>query len=211
MHSETLSPQTGRVLATLGQQPFVRPFYLAGGTALALQLGHRESVDLDFFQPQDFSLGTIKQSLSKLGSYILTNEESGTVDGILDEVKVTFLRYEYPLLFPLEDFQGVLLADKRDIACMKLDTVSARGSRKDFVDLFFLLKQFSLTELLKFFEQKYSGIRYNRLHLLKSLTYFDDAEENPMPKMLETFSWEELKETLIRETSSLIQTTQETR
>ncbi len=205
MHPETLSPQTGRVLATLSQQASVKPFYLAGGTALALQLGHRESVDLDFFQAKDFSLGEMKQSLSQLGKYTLTNEESGTIDGVLDEVKVTFLRYEYPLLFPLIDFQGISVADMRDIACMKLDTVSARGSRKDFVDIFFLLKQMPLVEVFELFEKKYQGIQYNRLHLLKSLTYFVDAEEDPMPKMLMDFSWEELKETLVRETTLLLQ------
>ncbi|MEI8103730.1 MAG: nucleotidyl transferase AbiEii/AbiGii toxin family protein [Candidatus Moraniibacteriota bacterium] len=192
-------------MATLSQQASVKPFYLAGGTALALQLGHRESVDLDFFQAKDFSLGEMKQSLSQLGKYTLTNEESGTIDGVLDEVKVTFLRYEYPLLFPLIDFQGISVADMRDIACMKLDTVSARGSRKDFVDIFFLLKQMPLVEVFELFEKKYQGIQYNRLHLLKSLTYFVDAEEDPMPKMLMDFSWEELKETLVRETTLLLQ------
>lgn len=204
MHTETLAPETQRVLEAVAKQLSVTDFYLAGGTALALQIGHRESVDLDFFSATDFKRETLKAALATFGRYILTNEEEGTLDGSLDDVKISFLRYEYPMLFPLISFDGIHLADIRDIACMKLDAVSSRGSKKDFIDIFFLLKQFSLDELIGFFEKKYDRIQYNKLHILKSLTYFSEAEDEPLPKMLADVSWEDVKETMRSETKKLV-------
>lgn len=204
MHPETLASETRRVLAKISEQNFIQDFYLVGGTALALYFGHRESIDLDFFSAQDFSLEKLKREISAIGQYRLTNEEIGTLDGMLDDVKLTFIRYEYPLLFPLVDFEGIKLADERDIACMKIDAVSSRGSKKDFIDLYFLLEKYSLSELLSFFEQKYSHIEYNTLHLLKSLAYFDDAEADVMPKMLKDGSWDVVKEKILEETRKLI-------
>jgi hypothetical protein len=125
------------------------------------------------------------------------------LDGVLDDVKLTFLRYEYSLLLPLIPFEGVMLADIRDIACMKLDAASSRGSKKDFIDLYFLLQQFSLEELIGFFESKYSHIEYNLMHILKSLTYFSEAENEPSPKMIIPVSWEEVKNTLVMEAKKL--------
>lgn len=204
MYPETLAPETRRVLEKISTLIFPKDFYLVGGTALALHLGHRESIDLDFFSPQDFSLEKLKKAVAVLGRYRLTNEEAGTLDGMLDDVKLTFIRYEYPLLFPFVDWQGVELADERDIACMKIDAVSSRGSKKDFVDIYFLLEKYSLAELLSFFERKYSHIEYNKLHLLKSLAYFDDAEEDVMPKMLKDVSWGTVKARVLEETRELI-------
>lgn len=204
MHPETLAPETRRVLEKISAQAFIMDFYLAGGTALALHLGHRESIDLDFFSARDFSLEKLKKGVSLIGQYQLTNEEDGTLDGMLDDVKLTFLRYEYPLLFPLTDFEGVKLADERDIACMKIDAISSRGSRKDFIDLYFLLEKYSLSDLFSFFEKKYSHIGYNKLHLLKSLAYFSDVEEDVMPKMIKDVSWDSVKEKILREIKKFI-------
>lgn len=204
MYRETLAPETRRVLEKISRQPFIRDFYLVGGTALALHIGHRESIDLDFFSADDFSLEKLKKDVSALGEYRLTNEEDGTLDGMLDDVKLTFIRYGYPLLFPLVDFDGIRLADERDIACMKIDAISSRGSKKDFVDIYFLLERHSLSELLSFFAQKYSHIEYNKLHLLKSLAYFDDAEEDMMPKMLKGASWDTVKGKILEETQKLV-------
>src|SRR3989338_1498675 len=127
MHPETLASETRRVLEKIGKQPFLSDFYLAGGTALALHLGHRESIDLDFFSEYDFSLEKLRKEMSELGRYVLVNEEPGTLDGMLENVKVTFLRYQYPLLFPLVPFLNIRIADERDIACMKIDAISSRG------------------------------------------------------------------------------------
>jgi predicted nucleotidyltransferase component of viral defense system len=203
MHEQTLAAETRALLEKIAERPFLKEFYLAGGTSLALQFGHRISVDLDFFSSSDFSLPELKEILPEIGKYELTNEEPGTLDGILDEVKLTFLRYPYPLLFPLIEYKGIRMADLRDIAPMKLSAISSRGSRKDFIDLYFLLEKYHLTELVDLFEKKYAGVTYNKLHLLKSLTYFTDAEDEPMPRMLASASWEVMKARIVSEAKSL--------
>jgi predicted nucleotidyltransferase component of viral defense system len=191
MHPDILETGTERVLTKIVAAGLLDGFYMVGGTALALQYGHRKSIDLDFFLPHDFSLFELKEKIA-------------TLDGILDGVKLTFLRYPYPLLFPLIPWEGVALADPRDIGCMKIDAISARGSRKDFVDLYVLLEQYPLRDILRMFEEKYAGIHYNTLHLVKSLSYFDDAEMEPMPIMLRSLEWGVVKTKISLEAKALI-------
>jgi hypothetical protein len=92
-------------------------------------------------------------------------------------------------------------ADERDIAAMKIDAVSSRGSKKDFIDIYFLLEKYSLSDLLEIFEKKYAAIKFNRVHILKSLSYFEDAESEPMPIMLKPISWEDVKKKIVAETN----------
>ncbi|MDO8260301.1 MAG: nucleotidyl transferase AbiEii/AbiGii toxin family protein, partial [Candidatus Magasanikbacteria bacterium] len=106
---------------------------------------------------------------------------------------------KYPLLFPFVDFEKINLADERDIAAMKIDAISSRGSKKDFIDLFFLLKKYSLNELIDFFTQKYHGIEYNLLHILKSLSFFEDADLDPEPTKLVATKWEDAKREISRQ------------
>lgn len=196
MFKESISQETKLVLQKIRQSDLIGKFYLAGGTALAIQLGHRESIDLDWFCQTDFSNQEVKANLSKLGKFEVTSESEGTVNGILDNVKISFLRYQYKLLFSPVDFEEIKIADERDIAAMKIDAVSSRGSKKDFIDVFFLLKKYSLEELIEFFEKKYAEISYNKLHILKSLVYFTDADDEPMPIMLQNIDWVEVKKEL---------------
>ncbi|MBI5306105.1 nucleotidyl transferase AbiEii/AbiGii toxin family protein [Candidatus Wolfebacteria bacterium] len=204
MYSKTINKQTKRVLDKIATTSLCNQFYLAGGTALAIELGHRKSIDLDWFSKKDFLNSEIKEILSKVGVFVLNSEADGTIHGVLDKVRVSFLRYKYNLLFPLISFENIQLADERDIASMKIDAISSRGSKKDFIDLYFLLKKYSLFELIGFFGKKYSGIKYNRLHILKSLTYFSDANNEPMPKMIESLEWEEVKKHIYKETHILL-------
>ncbi len=204
MYSETINSKTKCVFEKIGGSPLVRDFYLAGGTGLALQLGHRQSIDLDWFSDQDFSNEKIKKNLALLGNFKLLSEEKGTIHGTLDEIRVSFFYYGYSLLFPLINFTNINLADERDVAAMKIDVISSRGSKKDFVDLYFLLEKYSLVELIDFFEKKYKGIEYNKLHILKSLNYFDDAESDPIPIMIREVEWEEIKDRIRAEIKKLI-------
>jgi predicted nucleotidyltransferase component of viral defense system len=199
MFSQSIDKKTKRVLEQIAGTEIAKNFYLAGGTALAIQLGHRESIDLDWFCQGDFSNGKIKEELSKIGKFKISSEEEGTIHGELNGVKVTFLRYNYGQLYPFVPFEGINLADERDIAAMKIDAISTRGSKKDFVDLYFLTETYSLSDLISVFENKFSHIEYNRLHILKSLTYFEEAEDEPMPVMLKKVSWERVKEEIIKE------------
>ncbi|MDO8474133.1 MAG: nucleotidyl transferase AbiEii/AbiGii toxin family protein [bacterium] len=204
MYKQTLGENTERVLEKIAMSGVLGQFYLAGGTALALLLGHRKSEDLDWFSAKPFSNGTIKKKLSESGMFQLTGEEEGTIHGVLDEVKISFLRYDYEMLFPFVRFESVNVAEERDIAAMKIDALSSRGSRKDFVDIYFLLQKYTLSELIGFFEKKYKNIQFNKLHILKSLVFFDDAELEPMPIMMQVVSWEEIKRKIQGETTAML-------
>lgn len=203
MFSQTIEPKTKRILDKIVSSGISAQFYLAGGTALAIHLGHRMSIDLDFFSRSDFSIEKIKKELSLLGDVVVNDQEDGTLNASLDGVKISFLRYDYAQLYPYIVFENVNLADERDIAAMKIDASSSRGSKKDFIDLYFLLEKYSLVELIVFFEKKFSDIKYNKLHILKSLVYFSDAEAEPMPMMLKEVSWQKVKEKISQEVLKL--------
>jgi len=204
MYSKTINSKTKRVLQKIGDTLLARDFYLTGGTALALQLGHRQSIDLDWFSEQDFLNEKIKKILALLGNFKLLSEEKGTIHGTLNEIRVSFFYYNYSLLFPLIKFGGIKLADERDIAAMKIDAISSRGNKKDFMDIYFLLEKYSLTELIDFFEKKYKDIEYNKLHIFKSLVYFNDAENEPMPIMIKKAEWKTVKEKIKAEVKKMI-------
>ena len=203
MYEEILKQKTKLVFNKIVKIKTIGSFYLAGGTALALQFGHRESIDLDWFSKKSFSTKLLKKELSKLGNLRIDSEEEGTLNCSLDNVKLSFFEYPYRILFPLIGYEGIKIADFKDIACMKLDAISSRGSKKDFVDLYFLLKEKSLEDFLIFFNKKYKGIEYNKLHLLKSLVYFKEAEADPMPKMIKEINWEKIKENILKKVKNI--------
>jgi len=177
-------------------QSRISTFYLAGGTALALQIGHRQSIDFDFFLTGDFNISELDDYLSTIGKFQRIAEEKNTLHGLLEGINISFIGYKYPLLEkPIED-DFIRIANLIDIACMKLSAITARGSKKDFIDLFFILKSYSLEELFKYFEKKYQLPDYEYV-LLKALVYFTDAEEDPMPVMLTKVTWEDVKEKII--------------
>lgn len=194
MYEETLSENTRIVLEKIA--PIATPFYLAGGTALALLLGHRISVDLDFFSGDVFSVSSLVLQLNALGNLKIEDQSETTFNGSLDGVKISFFQYPYPLLFPTKEYNGVHLADERDIGAMKVQAISGRGSKKDFVDLFVLLKKYSLQELFDFFHKKYAKFNYNKLHIFKSLSYFYDADTDPEPVYIHPISWIEVKKVI---------------
>ena len=197
MYEKVINAKTKRVLESLDKIEIIKNFYLAGGTALALQLGHRKSIDLDLFSRKDFSTEELKTILSQMGRLKIYSEEERTLNANLNGVKISFFGYKYKMLFPLVKYgKNLKLANIRDIVCMKVDAISNRGSKKDFIDFYFLLKEYSLKEVLSFFDKKYQEIEYSHLHILKSLIYFQDAEDDPMPLMLKGADWDEVKKEL---------------
>ena len=171
---------------------------------MALQLGHRVSYDLDFFTPKTFNEERIIQNLSDLGNLKIDQRTEQTILGILNNVKVSFFFYRYSLLFNPLVWQGIRLADLRDVACMKIDAVQSRGTKRDFIDLYAIIKNgYTLEELLELFKKKYKRVRYNEIHIRKSLIYFVDAEKEKMPKMLKSFEWREIKKFFISEVKKL--------
>ena len=132
------------------------------------------------------------QSLKNYAPKII-QESAGTLDLLIDEVQVSFLEYKYPMLEDLLSFDGVMMASVVDIGCMKVSAISSRGTKKDYVDLYFILQKLTLEDLLDAFSKKYKGIEYSKSHILKSLVYFDDAEADPDPDYLISTKWSEIK------------------
>jgi hypothetical protein len=170
-------------------------YYLAGGTALALQLGHRKSVDLDWFTSEP--MGSPRQKAAALlragVPFKITFMAQGTLHGTVSRVRVSLLDYGYRQLRPAIRYPGCScqLASLPDVAAMKLAAVADRGAKKDFVDLWALLQIASVTEMLKWYKEKYAVDDVG--HVLYSMTYFQDADRDRMPQMLWRVRWSEMK------------------
>jgi hypothetical protein len=195
MFERVLSPDAAATFRVLSRQDFLRSFYLAGGTGCALHIGHRRSQDFDLFSSEAFEIFPVQNVLRNLGRFVADYSDAGTLVGRLDGSKVGFFHYPYPLLEETVGFLGGRVASLADIGCMKIDAISSRGTKRDFIDLFFVLKALGL-DLGTFFprfERKYGPGGFNRHHILKSLVYFDDADNDPEPEMLVDFSWDDAK------------------
>jgi Nucleotidyl transferase AbiEii toxin, Type IV TA system len=203
-HKEAITAETEETLGGLRERSLLGNAYLAGGTALALRFGHRRSLDLDFFEESLFDEGVLIQRLQTMPAFSLVSKALHTVHATIGVTKVSFLGYSYPVLFPAALFLGVPVADPRDVTCMKISAVASRGTKRDFLDLYVASQQFGLTDILAWFARKYVQTRYSRTHVLKSLTYFQDAELDPMPDMLVDVDWNELKHFFRREVTRLI-------
>ena len=195
MFREILTESQQTLLELLSRIAEVRTFYLARGTALGLQLGHRRSRDFDFFRAKEFAPQDLLSALRETGELNVLLESAGTLTVTLRGVPTSFFRYDYPLLRPLHESPwGPLLADPEDIAAMKLAALAGRGSRKDFVDLYFHARRLApLEQTFERFREKYRGVSVDPYHLLRSLTFFDDAEAEAMPDLLVEVTWEEIK------------------
>jgi hypothetical protein len=203
-HPEVISAATEATLGGLRKAHIVDRFYLAGGTALALQFGHRLSLDLDFFAEDQFDEEALLQRIQSLAGFALVAKAPYTLHATVQTTKVSFLGYAYRMLFPTNPFLDVAVADPRDIACMKVSAIASRGTKRDFVDLYLCAERFGLKEILRLFNQKYAQTHLSRIHILKSLTYFADAEKDPMPHMLVKLEWDRVKHFFLHETPRLL-------
>jgi Nucleotidyl transferase AbiEii toxin, Type IV TA system len=198
-HPEIMPAGQQRVLKLLGGTAARFNFYLAGGTALAIYLGHRESVDLDWFTSDGIGDPLILADALRADGlpFDVSGVAPGTLHGSAEDVKLSFLEYRYPLLRPVLPWPeyGCSLASMEDLACMKLSAIGSRGAKKDFIDLYALGKtKFSLAQMLAFYQEKFETT--DLLHVLSSLTYFDDAEAEDTPKLLWNLDWREIKRTV---------------
>jgi predicted nucleotidyltransferase component of viral defense system len=196
---ETITAPTADVLRRLYEHKLLEGAYLGGGTGLALRFGHRRSIDLDFFSRDQFDEEALLQRLQEMPEVSVNERRPQTLHLVIQGVKVSFLGYTYPLLFSPAPFLGAPVADPRDIACMKIAAIASRGAKRDFIDLYAACERFGLGELLDLFARKYARVAYSRLHSLKSLTYFADAEKDPMPHMLVPLDWGEVRRFFERE------------
>ncbi|MFZ5366185.1 MAG: nucleotidyl transferase AbiEii/AbiGii toxin family protein [Patescibacteria group bacterium] len=194
MFTKTLSRSAQNSLAILGKSGLLKDGYLAGGSALALHLGHRYSLDFDFFTPRSFDAKQLTLKLGKLGNFKKETIKSDTIVGEFNKVKFSFFYFPYPLVKKLGRFLNLQLADPADIGAMKIAAIVDRGTKRDFIDLYFLIKEkYQIEEILKFYNKKYQKLSENIYSIIKSLKYFEDAEESEMPRMIKKISWEEIK------------------
>ena len=202
-HVEVISSEVAQTAQRLSEIKTLSSFYLAGGTGLALHLGHRRSVDLDFFSPEPFNEDALIAALQVLPNVSVLSKSNQTVYLHISGTKVSFIEYDYPLLFPLRRFQGLPVADVRDITAMKISALASRGSRRDFVDLYVVAQKYDLPPLLELFERKFAKANYSMVHVRKALTYLADADKEAMPDMLVPLSWNQVKEYFVREVTKL--------
>lgn len=183
------------VLGLLKDIQSARPFVdlrLVGGTSLALQIGHRKSVDLDFFGHLPIPSAEVELALQAFGPVTIRGRGQRIQGYAVADVLVDFVDYPYPWLGPPVQSEGLRLASCRDIAAMKLAAITNRGSKKDFIDLAFLLEAFTLAEMLAFYEEKFAD--GGLFTVCKSLSFFDDADADPMPRMLRPCDWPDVKQ-----------------
>lgn len=174
---------------------------MVGGTALALQLGHRNSVDLDLFGTIAATSDEIRSTLSAKYQVNIIKESANINIYVVDGVKVDFVNYSYGWIDNEVRDDSIILAGVKDIAAMKIAAVIGRGTKKDFIDLFFLLRHFSLQQILDLYMQKYPD--GSMFIAMKSLTYFEDAEPDPMPVMFESADWGNVKDTIRKAVANL--------
>ena len=204
LHTETLAASTLDLLIRLQRMPELSSMRLVGGTALALHLGHRKSVDLDLFGQFDPTV-SYRKILADSGCSA-EGSDHGTVQSlVVDNVKIDLVNYPYPWLDAAIEEGGVKLAGPRDIAAMKLSAVANRGRKKDFIDVARLLDVFPLDQMLSFYKEKFSVSELS--FPLRGLMFFDDAEEDPMPEIFDdNLTWENVKKTVVAATRKYVLT-----
>lgn len=192
LHKSAVKPELLRILDQAMQIDAFKGLRLVGGTALALQIGHRESVDMDLFGKIDFE--EQENNINIIGNVGFLKKSRNINVLSINNIKVDIVNYKYPWISAVVKEDNYRLASLPDIGAMKLNAISGRGTKKDFVDLFYLLKIFSIDELFDFYAKKFDD--GNLFLVKKSLTYFDDADMEPMPVMKENIAWEEIKKQL---------------
>lgn len=199
---QTVESYTLELLKKLMAEPSLTGTRLVGGTSLALQYGHRNSIDLDFFGTIDDDPLSIRECLETIGHVSVLKETKSIRIYDLDKVKIDFVDYSrYQWLTEAITEDGLRLASPKDIAAMKVNAIEGRGTRKDFVDIYFLLQHYSLDEILGFYQEKYP--EHSVFRALMSLSYFEDAEKQMMPKMFSKVSWDEMKAYIIKEVEKI--------
>lgn len=191
---KTIEPGTLHLLKSLQSLPLLQGLRLVGGTALALQLGHRKSVDLDLFGEISVDPVEFRGVLEEEHTITILKESRNINIYMVDGIKVDFVNYAYPWIDDPVAEEGITLAGIKDIAALKVAAVIGRGTKKDFVDINRLLQVLPLQELLNLYLQKYPD--GSLFIAMKSLSYFADAENDPMPFMFEQTDWDAVKSSI---------------
>jgi len=195
-HKQILSTSQFKLLERLGPFLTQHGFYLGGGTAIALMLGHRKSVDLDWFSEKPIGdpnswVDAIKKEGIRLNGI---SADRGTLHAIANGIRISLLEYRYPMVRSKVEWKGIgcMLASLDDLTCMKLSAIVQRGSKKDFIDIYALMKKHnSLQHMVHLYQKKFPGT--DIFPVLKGLSYFDEAEKERAPRVLWKVTWPEMK------------------
>jgi predicted nucleotidyltransferase component of viral defense system len=196
LHTETVEPETFSLLKKLMSMPQLNNFYLVGGTALSLKLGHRVSIDLDLFQQTKFEIEDLTKVLKQEFTANFVNENLKINHAIfckINRIKIDLVYYPHPIIDEIEMIDGIRMYSNKDIAAMKINAILGRGVKKDFWDLYQLLKLYSLNEIISWYNLKYPN-QMLLISIPNALTYFDDADDSPNPVCLLGLNWESVKE-----------------
>ncbi len=192
-HPSHVDPKTFQLIQELQALPELKDFYLVGGTALALQLGHRNSVDIDLFTQNEFREDDIYGLLTPRYRVEEIFRRKHTIILLVNNIKTDFIRHNYPYILPPITEEGITFLSKEDVAAMKLHAIIQSGKRlKDFIDIYFLLQEFSMEQLIQFFIKKYTYT--NPMIALKAVNFFAEIDENiDPPKLLKPLPLQQIK------------------
>lgn len=193
MFKNVLEADTKNFLMGIKKEDLPKSSYLAGGTAIALQIGHRKSFDLDFFTKSEFNEIQWEQKFIKIWDFHTLQRDWQTITGQIKDIKLSIFYYKYKLIDKPTKFGSNFIASLADLAAMKLDTVISRGTKRDFIDIYFLAKKFGLTKLFEFYQEKYRNFEEREIMIKKSLIYFKEADKDEMPNMLVNIKWNDVK------------------
>ena len=197
LHTETIAGTTLQLLRDLQTERPMKPFCLAGGTALALYLGHRKSVDLDFFTPFPFDTPGLKEFLETKYNLRTDFMAKNTLKGSIDNIKIDCITHAYEYLEKPHQEENIKLYSKEDIIAMKLSAIADNGTRlKDFIDIAFLSKHFSFYSMLKCYNRKFP--ESDMIRPFKAITYWEDIDfDEDIVMLAGTYSWENIKKRLV--------------
>jgi hypothetical protein len=200
LHKEAVPASTLALIKTLQTKDYLKGFYLAGGTALALILGHRKSLDIDLFSDFEFDAEQMLERIHQEFDFRLYQTAVNTLKGTIDGVNVDIIAHRYPRINDPVMKDDIQMLSVEDIIAMKLNAISVSGERsKDFIDIYFLLKDFSISSMLSFYRQKYN--QPGDTHILKSLLYFDDVDASDWPMIISSpqLKWIEVRKRIEKE------------
>lgn len=202
LQKNTVEKSTLELLKNLQADKTLKEFHLAGGTSLALQIGHRKSIDLDLFSQSDFDTNSVLEHLEQNFNFKTDYTAKNTLKGSINNIKLDIISHKYTLVKPILNIERIRLYSIEDIAAMKLNAIAGNGTRsKDFIDIYFILKLFTVEEILSFYKAKYKD--RNLMHVVKSLNYFEDINIQDWPEMIleQNLSLQKVKENIEKHVS----------
>jgi len=201
LHKEAVDYPTLELIKQLQEKDYMHGFHLVGGTAIALMIGHRKSVDVDLFSDFSFDTAQLLENISADFDFNLFFSSKNTLKGSIDKIQVDILAHRYPLISKPVTQENISMLSLPDIIAMKLNAIATSGQRvKDFIDVYYLLDKYSISDMVDFYKTKYS--QYNEVNILKSLVYFEDVDLTDWPQIMADpeLEWNKVKQRLIQAT-----------